>query len=1793
MKKTIVILITLCNFIIKVSFSQGTCSTALPFCTGTNYTFPASTNTPPPSNAYFDCLFTQPNPAFYFMEIDNPGNMTINIQGGNPPWNTNDIDFICWGPFTNPATMCNQLTAANVVDCSYSSTWNEFCQINGASSGDYYVLLITNYSNQTCNITFSQTSGNATTNCCILGGDAGDDNTVNICDTDPSFNMMNQLLGNPDLGGTWYDNSNSVVSNTFNPSIHQSGIYSYIVPGSSSACPDDTSFLTINVNTSPLVTLSNFSDMCDNDSMIILNTGVPSGGNYFINNSIVTNFTPSTSNIGSNIITYNYTDINGCSGIASQNITVHASPYANAITTNVSCNGFNNGSATLNISLGTSPYNENWFGANPQLLTAGIYGYTVTDINGCSFNDSIIIYEPPAININVITTDVSCNGQNDGTAIVEINGISMPTGTVSTLSYCASTPGSNFSSTIDNVQINGDIFNINNNTSGICDQYEDYTNLYADITEGQNYIIDITLGDCSGNNYPSGGKVYIDWNIDGDFLDPGEEIGTIPAGVSSSISLPILVPYSGVHGPTRMRIVSQFLNNSPVSSIGPCDVGIMANPIYVQPWFGATEDYSIVINPGAINATYLWSSGQNTDSVSNLSSGMYSVDVIDQNGCVSTSSFSISEPSEIIVSTSQNNISCYGGSDGSFSLNISGGIADYTISAAGTTQTLTGGLTTYSTSNSLTSGNYVYTVTDSNNCIYTNNILLTSPNPISLTESITNVSCFGGNDGNVVLTTSGGIPPYTYDWGINNSSSLSVGVYNYTVTDNNGCVFLDSVSITEPSAININSIYNNVSTCGANDGNIDVSILGGTQPYTYVWNNGSITQDINNLTAGTYMLTVTDINLCEDSISITITEPSSPTISYTQTNTSCNGGNDGSIDITVINGIGPYQYFWSNSSTSEDINNLTAGTYTVNVTDGNNCLVSENISITQPPIITLVSTTTNVTNCNGTNGSIDITASGGVGNYTYLWNNSDTTEDIHNLSSGIYSVNISDGNNCTNFFTFTINEPAGIFVNESITHVSCFNQNDGSVILSVNGGQAPYIENWNGQNPLSLSAGTYTYIITDNLNCSFSNNVTINEPQELIISPTINHVLCNGGNSGYIDLNISGGIAPYNEDWGIANPNSLFAGTFNFIVTDNNGCQLSDQISINEPDSLTSNISIIDASCFGYNDGSATINTNGGISPYTQNWFGENNSALYAGNYSVLVTDSNGCNNIINFMVSEPNQIVFVIDSFPTSCFGYNDGSAILTISGGSPPFSENWYGQDPFNLSAGTHTFSISDNNNCIQQGVATIYEPNQIYTNEIISDVKCFGENNGTAFLEIYGGVPPYLEDWAGVDIFQLSNGVYSYTITDANGCVYNDYVNINEPDIIIVEEDINDANCFNSNDGQVILTISGGTSPYIQDWGLYNPLSLTAGIYHYTVSDINSCSYSDSVIINQTDQITMSFNSESPICIYDSSIISINIDNPLSLHYTLELNDGNNTSYILIDSLGNNFTSGNSLFVSPTETSIISIVSITDENGCNSPVNQEDLIIVNPLPILTLDMPNFCKGDSSIYLNQGLPIGGEYYINNISTNFLDIEHLPIDIYKIRYEYTENNTGCFNQIEQEIQINESPKADFEFGPNLVNIDNPIVEFKNTSSNYSYSIWNINDETNISNEDQFFHIFQEIGEYTITLYVENILGCSDSINYNININPIFTVHIPSAFSPNNDGINDRFGPVLRESGYQSYSIQIFNKWGEKIFDEFNMPWNGKMNNKLCQNGIYTYSIILYDFLGKPHSRTGILNLIR
>tara|TARA_B100000902_G_scaffold399539_1_gene470889 strand:+ start:5820 stop:11015 length:5196 start_codon:yes stop_codon:yes gene_type:complete len=1500
-------------------------------------------------------------------------------------------------------------------------------------------------------------------------------------------------------------------------------------------------------------------------------------------------------NLPSGTYNVNITDSIGCtSNINGLNINEPPEIITSFNYNNVTCNNGNDGNATiltLNTQIASVLWSNGQTNINNTLLSAGTYNVLVTDTNGCSISDSITIHEPPAINFSVNTSNVSCFGGNNGIASINIQN-NTNYGTISNLNYCNSQPGSNSYSNIEEVILIGDSSIINNNTSNLCDQYENYTNsMYADLTEGQSYNLSITTGDCNGMGYLSGGKVFIDWNIDGDFLDAGEEVGIIPYGSPGSISISINVPSIGVYGPTRMRVVSQYLSSQNSSNITPCDYGIW-NPIYSEPWFGSTEDYSIVVKPSSVNTNFIWSTGQTNDSISNLSAGNYSVDVIDGNGCVSTEFFYITEPNTISVNTIHSNTSCYGLNDGSFTLNILGGTPNYTVNTGGISQILLGSSNTFTSPNNLSAGTYIFNILDSNGCIYNNSVLISSPSQITTTEIINDVSCFGSNDGNVNLIIFGGTPNYTQDWAGFNPNSLNTGIYNYTITDNNGCTYTDSILISEPSQLEITYNYSNVSSCNGNDGSIDVSVSGGSGIYNYYWSNGQTTQDITNLPAGTYFLIVTDNNFCTDSISVLLTEPSLPSINYTQTNVSCNGFYDGGIDLSMINGAYPYQYIWSNGQTSEDIYNISAGNYTVIVTDNNNCSVTENIIITEPAAININYSQNNVSNCFGNDGNISISAIGGYGSYNFEWFNNNLTsifigDSIYGLYSGIYYLTVTDSNNCSSNFNFNITEPTGITVTENITNVDCYGNNTGQVLLNINGGQSPFIENWGGYNPQALNAGTYTYTVTDNLNCSFTNTIQINEPLDIVINENIMNVLCSGENSGVVTLNISGGTQPYIEDWLGFNPLSLYEGTYYYNIIDANGCQKTQQVYISEPDSLISSTNIVDASCYNYSDGIAIITTTGGTQPYIYNWYGANNLSLYAGTYNVLTTDQNGCNYYSQFIISQPNEMQITKNVNNVSCNGYSDGNVNLSITGGNPPFNENWLSQNPLNLPYGMHNFFIIDSNGCIQNDSVFVNQPSPINTNKIITNVLCNGDSNGTARIEIFGGTSPYSEDWNGVNTNNLSKGLYNYSVTDSNGCFFSDFIYIDEPNPIQVDESISNVNCFNSNNGTVSLTISGGTYPYIENWYGYNPLMLTAGEYNYSIIDSNNCIFNNSVIINQANQIIVDISIESPICIYDSTELSINIMKPLCNLYTIDLYDGVNSSLILVDSLGMNINTGEKTILTPQITTNYNIVSITDEEGCLSSVMKDFNVIVYPLPELTLDIPNFCTKDSSLFLDYASPTGGVYLIEGNSTSFFDIENLDIGTYTVEYQYNEPISGCYNSISTDIQLNENPIADFEYGLNKTDIDNPIIEFKNTSKYYNYQIWEVKDLFQYDNLNEFSYSFPEIGTYMVNLYVENMYGCIDSISKDITIYPVFQMYIPNSFTPNLDDKNELFGPIFRSDGYKSFSMKIINRWGEKVFDNENQLWDGTFKERICEDGYYSYVIIGYDFLDNPHIKTG------
>ncbi len=214
-----------------------------------------------------------------------------------------------------------------------------------------------------------------------------------------------------------------------------------------------------------------------------------------------------------------------------------------------------------------------------------------------------------------------------------------------------------------------------------------------------------------------------------------------------------------------------------------------------------------------------------------------------------------------------------------------------------------------------------------------------------------------------------------------------------------------------------------------------MTVSGGTSPYTYAWSNSATTQDLANVGAGTYTVTVTDANACTKTVSATVSNTGGPSLSKTQVNVLCNGNSTGSIDLTVTGGTSPYTYAWSNSATTQDISNLAAGTFTVTVTDANACTAVISTTITQPSALALSSTQVNVL-CNGNaTGSIDLTVSGGTSPYTYAWSNSATTQDISNLTAGTYTVTVTDANACTKTLSATITQPSALTLSKTRVNV--------------------------------------------------------------------------------------------------------------------------------------------------------------------------------------------------------------------------------------------------------------------------------------------------------------------------------------------------------------------------------------------------------------------------------------------------------------------------------------------------------------------------------------------------------------------------------------------------------------------------------------------------------------------------------------------------------------------------------------------------------------------------------------
>jgi gliding motility-associated-like protein len=1255
--------------------------------------------------------------------------------------------------------------------------------------------------------------------------------------------------------------------------LQNSNIFSNLSPGTYYITTDDgTSCMTVadtvTLTDPPVLTLNlavtnNIS--CNNGSNgeITASAGGGNGGyNYSINNGPY-QASGVFSNLAAGQYIINVTDSQGCNVsdtviISQPSLLVATIVYSN----DASCNRFFDGSAVVSATGGTPTYSYLWSNGNTlpnnDYLTADIYFVTVTDINSCSASTSITINEPDLLTATISAfTNVSCNGGNNGSATVVGAGGTLPYGYM----------WSNGNTNATNTGLSAGTYTVTITDNHGCIAFTSVTILQPTLIVPNTSVITQIL--CNGGNNGSvsinatGGNPPYTYNWSNGSnqtiltnLSAGTYAATITDNsgctVSTSVTINQPLVLTATINPTNVLCFNQN-NGSAIASAS-----------------GGTTPYN-----------YLWSNGNNTNTIINLTPGTYSVTATDNNGCTASASVNITQP--VLLTTTMLppvNVTCFNGNNGSATVTPAGGTVPYTYNWSNGTHN--------GTANGLTNGTYTVTVTDQNGCSATNSVVINQPPQLTTVMGpTTNLTCNGSANGSTTVTANGGTPGYSYTWsnGSHNTTitNLTAGTYKVTVTDNNGCTATNSVTITQPNILTASIARTNVSCFSGNNGSATASASGGTVPYNFHWSNGSNTNVISNLTAGTYSVTVTDNNGCTASASVNITQPVLLTTTMSvPVNVSCFGGNNGSASVTPAGGTSPYTYNWSNGTHNGTATGLVSGTYTVTVTDQNGCTSTNTITINQPiQLTTTISSQANVT-CNGVaNGSATISANGGVPPYNYTWSNGLHTTTISNLTAGTYTITVTDNNGCTATNTVTITQPNLLTASISKTNVSCFSANNGSAAASASGGTIPYSYLWsNGNNTNvinNLNAGTYSVTITDNNGCTASASVNITQPVLLTttMAPPVN-VSCFGGNNGSATVTTTGGTSPYTYNWSnganTGNATGLASGTYFVTVTDINGCTSTNLVVINQPSQLSSVISgLTDVACNGGNTGTATVTAIGGIPPYSYSWSNGSTttliSGLTSGTYLVTITDNHGC---VTYNSATINQSVIlnasITSSNGTSCFGGNNGAAQSIVTGGNPPYSYNWSNgsnsPNISNLTANVYTLNVSDVNGCTASASITINQPAQIDPVITSANISCFGGNNGLATVNPTGGTPGFQYLWStGSNAATISNliaGNYSVTVTDINGCTATNSVTlIQAPITINISTTSTDISCFGLDNGTASASVTGSTGPYVYAWSNGSDSAtisdLGAGNYSVTVTDSFGCAISSAAIIHEPALLT----------------------------------------------------------------------------------------------------------------------------------------------------------------------------------------------------------------------------------------------------------------------------------------------------------------------------------------------------
>ncbi len=868
-----------------------------------------------------------------------------------------------------------------------------------------------------------------------------------------------------------------------------------------------------------------------------------------------------------------------------------------------------------------------------------------------------------------------------------------------------------------------------------------------------------------------------------------------------------------------------------------------------------------------------------------------------------------------------------------------------------------------------------------------------------------------------------------------------------------------------------------------------------------------------------------------------------------------------------------------------------------------------------------------------------LSLSGGNTPHNFLWSSGSTNNSALNLSAGQVQVTIEDNFGCFIDTSFLVTEPSPLNVDSIFfTPVSCNGGSDGSAQINVSGAIAPYGYTWtNGStNSISgnLSAGSAAVTVSDANGCSLDTFITITEPTALVLGGSLNNVLCNGGSSGNATVNAIGGTAGYGYLWS-SNANSstdstasgLAIGNYSVTVTDANGCSADTNFTIAEPTPLTwSGLSVFNVDCFGNSTGSASATAQGGTPNYTYQWGvnsgnqqGQNATQLAAGTYSVSATDANGCVLDSTITITQPQVLATTTSFVEPTCFGFLDGSATVSITGGTGPLQYLWDQATGFqtdstaiNLGSGTYAVNVTDANGCVSTSSVSITQPTSVAVQYVSADVSCNGGSDGSITITASGGTPTYTYLWSNgaagpndPSATSLAAGVYQVTVEDANGCQFPILDTIFEPSVIGVSlNNVSDVTICAGDTFLLDAIANGGTQPYSYTWSDAsfpdNPnqqvAPLNSSTYSVTVTDINNCPPAEDTIritvINIFDDF-IDVTNTGPICFGDDVDIE-GFHNGVEGPFVYSWNTLNETT------LGPHTDSPDS--------TLAYILTATDQ--CNNSISDTTVVTVFPLPSVDLD-DTLALGCPELVVQFSPPTDGEPGTQYTWTfgNSVQSGSNPVFTYSNTGVYEVflsaiSAQGCSNQSTDPsyVIVVPAPIAIIEVDRIVTQIDDPGFQFYNSSIDYDSWEWLFEDNIVINEQDPYY-LFQDTGSFTTRLIVSNAYGCTDSAYYIVEVGPTHRFDVPNAFTPVENGSGGAYNPFDLSNDVffvwadyvSEYHLMIFNRWGELVFEskDQEIGWDGTYKGQPAQQDVYVWKAAVTYTDGIKKSGTGDLTLIR